>query len=91
MLMAERRGRIPAGQFAPYLADVLTTAPDLYLTRPLLARVAVITAAFKVSVYDCLYVALAEREDCELVTADDRLVKNLQAHFPFVISLASLP
>jgi predicted nucleic acid-binding protein len=91
LLMAERRGRIPAGQFPSYLADILTTTPDLHLTRPLLGRVAVITATFRVSVYDGLYVALAEREGCELVTADDRLVRNLQGKFSFVIPLASLP
>ena len=37
-----------------------------------------------------MYVALAERENCELVTADTRLY-NLQPYFPFVTSLASLP
>jgi len=42
-------------------------------------------------VYDCLYVALAEREGCEFVTADDRLVRNLQARFPFIVSLSTLP
>jgi predicted nucleic acid-binding protein len=30
-----------------------------------------------VGVYDCLYVALAEREKCDLVTADEKLVRNL--------------
>jgi len=45
----------------------------------------------RVGVYDCLYVALAEREGCELITADDKLVKNLQPHFPFIVPLASLP
>ena len=43
------------------------------------------------SVYDAIYVALAERESCELVTADDKLVKNLQPQFPFIRSLASMP
>ncbi len=41
--------------------------------------------------YDCLYVAMAEREQCELVTADDKLVRNLQPQFPFIASLVSLP
>jgi predicted nucleic acid-binding protein len=45
----------------------------------------------RIGVYDCLYVALAEREGCELVTADDKLIENLQILFPFVVSLASLP
>jgi predicted nucleic acid-binding protein len=41
--------------------------------------------------YDCLYVALAERERCELLTADAKLVTNLQPTFPFITSLATLP
>jgi predicted nucleic acid-binding protein len=41
-------------------------------------------------VYDCLYVALAEREGCEFITADDRFVRNLGAQFPFIVSLASM-
>jgi predicted nucleic acid-binding protein len=42
-------------------------------------------------VYDCLYVALAEREGCEFLTADDRLLKKLCIQFPFIVSLASIP
>jgi predicted nucleic acid-binding protein len=38
-----------------------------------------------------LYVALAEREGCELLTADQRMVNNLQSSFPFIRLLASLP
>jgi predicted nucleic acid-binding protein len=45
----------------------------------------------RVGIYDCLYVALAERETCELITADDKLVKNLQPLFPFIVALAALP
>ena len=41
--------------------------------------------------YDCLYVALAEREGCELVTADDKLVKKLGPTFPFLVPLAAMP
>jgi predicted nucleic acid-binding protein len=44
-----------------------------------------------VGVYDCLYVALAERENCGFVTADDKLIKNLQGTFQFIIALASMP
>jgi predicted nucleic acid-binding protein len=39
----------------------------------------------------CLYVALAEREGCELVTAHTGLVNNLQAQFPFIVPLSGLP
>jgi predicted nucleic acid-binding protein len=70
---------------------VLATPPDLHTYLPLLPRAFAIASQFRVGVYDCLYVALAEREGCELVTADDRLVKTLQSHFPFVVGLAAVP
>jgi predicted nucleic acid-binding protein len=41
--------------------------------------------------YDCVYIALAERENCEFVTADEKLVNQLRPLFPFIVSLASLP
>jgi predicted nucleic acid-binding protein len=44
-----------------------------------------------VFVYDCLYVALAEREGCELLTADGKLINDLQLTFAFITSLAALP
>jgi hypothetical protein len=34
-------------------------------------------------------VALAEREGCELVTADQKSIKNLAPYFPFIVPLAS--
>ncbi|HEY8505938.1 MAG TPA: type II toxin-antitoxin system VapC family toxin, partial [Gemmataceae bacterium] len=90
LIVARRRGRILPGQELLYLADVMTTLPVIFPTLPaLLPRAAAIAAATPASVYDCLYVALAEREGCPFVTADDRLVRNLQAQFPFVLPLAS--
>ncbi len=50
-----------------------------------------ISSQYRQGAYDCLYVALAERENCELVTADDKLVQKLQRDFPFIVLLASLP
>jgi hypothetical protein len=37
------------------------------------------------------YVALAERESCELVTSDAKLINNLQLAFLFITSLSALP
>jgi len=37
-----------------------------------------ISSQFRIGAYDCLYVALAQRETCDLATADDKLVRNLQ-------------
>ena len=88
---AERQGRILVGTAELFWADVMTTPPRLESTSPLAIRAIEISSQFRIGVYDCLYVALAEREGCEFVTADDRLVRNLQPHFPFIISLASFP
>jgi len=45
----------------------------------------------RIGFYDCLHVALAEREGSELVTADTKMVTTLKPTFPFIIDLASLP
>jgi predicted nucleic acid-binding protein len=86
---AERQVRI--NDAVTRLIDVLATCPILVASLPLLLRAADISSTMRVGVYDCIYVALAERESCELVTADARLLKNLRSRFPFIIDLASLP
>jgi predicted nucleic acid-binding protein len=91
LAVAERAGRIKPGEAALFFADILKTSPFMRAAIPLLPRAIDICLQSKQSVYDCLYVALAEREPCDLVTADDKLVKNLQAMFPFVKHLSSLP
>ena len=42
--------------------------------QPLLQRATAISSQARIGVYDCLYVALAEHENCELVTADGKLI-----------------
>jgi predicted nucleic acid-binding protein len=91
LLVAERRGRLTAGEGARLLADVFKTPIHLHAAVALLPRAYAIALAHQRSVYDCLYVALAEREACQMVTADDKLVKGLQSSFPFIVALASLP
>ncbi len=92
LVVAERRGRIQKGEATLFLHDVLTTAPVFHPGWPdLLPRAHQIAETTVASVYDSLYIALAEREGCEFVTADDRLVKNLRPAFSFIIPLASLP
>lgn len=88
---AERRKIIRPPEGTLKLIDVLGTLPALHSYLPLLARAFEIASAARTGVYDCLYVALAEREACDLITADDRLIKNLQAQFPFLRALAALP
>lgn len=88
---AERRGRIPSSQAVQLLTDVMMTSPRIVPSLPLVLRACDISSRTRVGVYDCVYVALAEREGCEFITADDRLVRALRLTFPFIRSLATLP
>ncbi|MBI1830639.1 MAG: type II toxin-antitoxin system VapC family toxin [Planctomycetes bacterium] len=91
LMIAERRGRIGPGEGAVLLGDVMKTLPLIGRSHLFLPRAYEIAQLHQATVYDCLFVALAEHEVCDFVTADDKLVKKLQSTFPFVISLASLP
>ena len=88
---SERRGIITTAQGPLFLADILASQPQLHPYVPLLWRAYAISSQARIGVYDCLYVALAEREGCELLTADDQLVRTLKPTFPFITALDSLP
>lgn len=88
---AERQKLIHLGEARRLIVDVLSTPPVLHSANPLYYRAIDISSGTRCGFYDCLYVALAERENCELVTADDKLLRNLQPRFSFVVALASLP
>jgi predicted nucleic acid-binding protein len=86
---AERRGLLKAGDAAILFADL--PIPVLHPSLPLLQRAIEISSSNRVGMYDCLYVALAEQENCELVTADQRLVNSLSGQFAFIIGLDAIP
>lgn len=88
---AERRKIIKPPEGTQKLVDVLNTPLQYQPYVSLLPRAFGIASAMQIGVYDCLYVALAIAEGCELVTADDKLIRNLQTRFPFILSLASIP
>ncbi len=88
---AERQKRIRSGESAVFLNDVLSAAPVLHHSSPLLIRAMEIAISMKQAAYDCVYVALAEAEGCELVTADDKLARSLRPSYPFIVSLVALP
>ena len=88
---AERQRLIPVGDARPLLGSVMRTPPAVHPYEPLLDRAVDISSQTRSGLYDCLYVALAEREGCELVTDDQKLIANLKPHFFFIVPLASLP
>jgi predicted nucleic acid-binding protein len=88
---AERRKIIAVGQATRLLAEAMRTAPKLQPYLPLLTSALSIASQARIAIYDCFYLVLAQQEGCDFITADDRLVRNLQAQFPFIVPLSSLP
>jgi predicted nucleic acid-binding protein len=87
---AERRGLIqpPAGSL--HLSDLFASLPALHPSLVLLPRAYEISSQARIGVYDCLYVALAEREGCALLTADERLARALGSVHSFITLLDSI-
>jgi predicted nucleic acid-binding protein len=88
---AERQKLIKVGRASILHGTVMSARQVFHAYVPLVARAIDISSQTRSAFYDCLYVALAERESCEPVTVDDKLVRNLQPQFPFIIHLAALP
>ncbi len=86
---AERRGLLQPPTGMRQLLNVMHNRPDLHPHLPLLPRAFTLASHARIGVYDCLYVALAEREGCDLLTADDRLKRSLGSS-PIVL-LSSIP
>lgn len=83
---AERRGLIPPPDALRRFHQIARTLPLLHPYFPLLPHAIELSSSERIGVYDCLYVALAEREHCKVVSADQRLVNTFPAS---VISLSS--
>jgi predicted nucleic acid-binding protein len=88
---SERQKRIAVGDADPLLSDILLTCPILHGSAGFLRQAVAISSLLRVGVYDCIYVALAQSQGCGFVTADDKLVKNLQPTYSFIKHLSSLP
>jgi predicted nucleic acid-binding protein len=63
------------------------SCPDLDPISGLAAPALRLAVRFRHSAYDCFYVALAEKENCPLVTADEKLVRAFASSFPQVCLL----
>jgi predicted nucleic acid-binding protein len=91
LLIAERRGRIKAGEWPLFFLDVMRSTPVIHAASLHLVRTYEIASLIHASIYDSLYIALAENKSCTLVTADDKLFRKAKTHFPFVIQLSGMP
>jgi predicted nucleic acid-binding protein len=88
---AERQGRVSTLNGWRLWLGIMADAPILSPYLPLMPRAYAIASTARHGVYDCIYIALAERENCELVTADATLIAKFQKQFPFIAPLTSLP
>ena len=70
LLKAERTKRINVGEAKTLYASIGADIPALLPYLPLMPRAGEIASRHRVALYDCLYIALAERESCEVITAD---------------------
>jgi predicted nucleic acid-binding protein len=66
---AERQGKVADAE--QLWLDAITTCPQLFPIPALLLRAVQIATKARISFHDCLYVALADREACELITTLD--------------------
>jgi predicted nucleic acid-binding protein len=57
------------------LAQILTQTPP---ARDLVSRASQIAFAINDSIYDCIYLALCERDGLILTTADEKLLSNIK-------------
>lgn len=80
---AERSGRIDVGDASILWSDVMTTPPQLIMSGLLAPQAIAISSATRHGFYDCLYAHLAEQEGCPLITADEKIAKNLP-NYPII-------
>jgi predicted nucleic acid-binding protein len=89
------RNRIFQGLTASDAQDILDKFRQLQFT--FLSTSELIEDAYRIAithrrtVYDSLYLALSLRENCQCVTADEKLVNAVGAAFPNLIWIANWP
>src|SRR4051812_16282041 len=84
----QRQGLIPDAR--SLWDEIMLDSPAYFPILPLMDRAVEISILVRHNIHDCVYVALAEREGCGLVTADRKLLNNLQVAFPFLTDLATM-
>jgi predicted nucleic acid-binding protein len=84
-----RQHKITEDDANSLFVDVLDTRPALKNSMRRLRRAFEISLETRCALWDALYVALSEEEECPLLTADEKLVNNLRDKFN-VIALSSM-
>jgi predicted nucleic acid-binding protein len=82
-----RRGLATASMALEAYRLLKTNAPVLVDDRQLLDEAMALAVGSGQAVYDCLYLALALRRGCDLITADRKFHAAVSSKFPSVLHL----
>jgi predicted nucleic acid-binding protein len=91
LVAAEQKKLIRTGAAAKDLVDLRFVELALHPSEPLLNRAIAMAITTRLTVSASLYLALAEREQCQFLTVDKKIIRNARKHFPFVTDFALLP
>jgi predicted nucleic acid-binding protein len=72
-----RRGALSAENYTIAFSDLCRSFTELLRLDELVVRASEIARELDHPIYDCFYLACAEREEAQLVTADQRLLRVL--------------
>jgi len=79
-----RRKQISAEQAHEAFSLMTKCAPRLFDTRPQLVNALDLSVRYQLSVWDCVYLALALERDCAVLTADARLFRAGRGRHPSI-------
>ena len=77
-----RQGDITPDEATESLADLLTLNVPLIPATSLVQSALSLALQHQRTVYDALYLALAQERNCDLITADERFFHALSSQFP---------
>lgn len=83
LVMAARTGKIPVADLPFAYSEVIRHQPIICPTPASFPRAFEIASRIRVSLYDAIYLALSEEEQCPLLTADQKLI-NAATGFSFL-------
>lgn len=81
------KGELLVPEAQTIIVDFLVVELELTPTADLLSDAYQIAVTYKRTVYDAMYMALAAREQCPFVTADEKLFNAVSTAIPQVILL----
>jgi predicted nucleic acid-binding protein len=80
----KRREFVEEATSLDIISDLLALGIDLVPSEQFIVRAYKLGRQYSRTVYDSLYLALAESRSCDMVTADSRLYNAVEKHLPFV-------